>query len=246
MDVYGEVMEAFDYAFRVGVPPDEDAWRMQRELMRFVERYWRCPGTGLWEQRKGEEHFTFSKVMCWVAADRAVRAVERHGMDGPIEQWRKLREAIHGDVCTHGFDATRNSFVQVYGAQQLDASLLQLAPLGFLPGDDPRVVGTVEAIQRELVVDGFVQRYRHDQTDDGLPGDEGSFIACTFWLADALCTLGRREEALRTFERALGACNDLGLLAEEYDAGAERLLGNFPQAFSHLALINSARMLQER
>jgi GH15 family glucan-1,4-alpha-glucosidase len=197
----------------------------------------------LWEVRGPARHFTHSKVMAWVAFDRAVKFVERAGLPGPVECWRALCEQICDEVCTQGFSTTRNSFVQSYGSDDLDAALLLLPQVGFLPASDPRIVGTVEAVQRELMVDGLVLRYRPQRINDGLPGEEGAFLACSFWLADALTMIGRYDEAKAMFERLLTLRNDLGLLAEEYDPQQGRFLGNFPQAFSHVALINTANNL---
>ncbi|MGH8011199.1 MAG: glycoside hydrolase family 15 protein, partial [Candidatus Binataceae bacterium] len=198
-----------------------------------------------WEVRGPRRHFTHSRVMAWVAADRAVKIVERYGADGPVEKWRKLRDAIHKDVCDHGFNPKRNAFVQYYGAEGLDASLLMIPLVGFLSPKDPRVIATVEAIQRELVVDGLVQRYGGDAAVDGLPPGEGTFLPCTFWLADSLHLLDRDEEANEVFERLIGLCNDVGLLSEEYDPVLHRQVGNFPQAFTHVALVNTANNLTQ-
>ena len=243
MDIYGEVMDTFHCARTYGLNTDGDTWRIQRGLLDFLEGHWRESGAGLWEQRSGEQHYTYSKVMAWVAADRAVKAVERFGLRGPAERWRALRKAIHEDVCARGFDPTHNAFVQSYGGKTLDASLLLIPLVGFLPPDDPRVIGTANAIERELTVDGFVRRYTADEGADGLPPGEGAFLACSFWLADNLALMGRRDDAQRLFERVLGVANDVGLLAEEYDPRARRQLGNFPQAFSHVGVINTARNL---
>jgi GH15 family glucan-1,4-alpha-glucosidase len=193
--------------------------------------------------RGKRRHFVHSKVMAWVAVDRAVRTVERFGMDGDADRWRRLRDRIHEEVCEKGFDSERGTFTQSYGSRPLDASLLLIPAVGFLPPEDPRVVGTVEAVQRELCVDGFVLRYPTEESDDGLPPGEGAFLPCTFWLVDALAMIGRRDEAVELFERLLGLCNDVGLLSEEYDPRVGRLVGNFPQAFSHIGLVNSAMVL---
>ena len=243
LDVYGEVMDSLHLSRRAGIPSDPTSWNLQKEMMSFLERGWEQPDEGIWEVRGPRRHFTHSKVMAWVAFDRAVKAVERHGLDGPVERWRQLRADIHEEVCRQGFDNARNTFTQYYGSTDLDASLLMMPLVGFLPADDPRVIGTVQAIERELSWDGFVQRYRTREHIDGLPAGEGVFLACTFWLADNYELQGRHEEATRVFERLLGLCNDLGLLAEEYDPEGRRLLGNFPQAFSHVMLINTARNL---
>jgi GH15 family glucan-1,4-alpha-glucosidase len=190
--------------------------------------------------RSGARHFTFSKVMCWVAFDRAIRAVEMHDLEGPVERWRALRDEIHAEVCRRSFDRTLGSFVQSYDSQALDASLLLIPLVGFLPIDDPRVAGTIAAIEQRLLVDGFVLRYDHSETEDGLPPGEGAFLACSFWLVDAYVLQGRLADARRLFERLLAVRNDVGLLSEEYDPKDQRLIGNFPQAFSHVALVISA------
>jgi GH15 family glucan-1,4-alpha-glucosidase len=243
LDVYGELMDALHLARRGGLAPDENAWRVERALTDHLEAIWNEPDNGIWEMRGPQRHFTHSKVMAWVAVDRMVKAVERHGLQGPVERWRSLRATIHEEVCRCGFDRERNSFVQYYGGTELDASLLMIALVGFLPPEDPRVKGTVEAIERDLVEQGFVLRYRTHPKVDGLPPGEGSFLACSFWLADNLALLGRWEDARLLFERLLGLRNDVGLLAEQYDPAAKRQLGNFPQAFSHVALINTASNL---
>jgi len=244
LDVYGELMDTFHVARRHKVESGDDAWRIQRVVMDFLESHWQLPDEGIWEVRGPRRNFTHSKVMAWVAADRAVKAVERHGLDGPAEQWRAMRSAIHADVCRHGFDSTRNAFVQYYGSTELDASLLMIPLVGFLPIHDPRVVGTLEAIQRELVIDNLVTRYAERVAGvDGLPPGEGAFLPCSFWLVDNLAMMGRHPEARALFERLLGICNDVGLLSEEFDPRLGRQLGNFPQAFSHVALVNSAANL---
>jgi GH15 family glucan-1,4-alpha-glucosidase len=246
LDVFGEVMDCLHQARRAGVPSDDEAWDLQRHLLHFIESSWELQDEGLWEVRGGRRHFTHSKIMAWVAVDRAVKSAEHYGLEGPLEQWRALRDRIHAQVCERGFDARRNAFVQAYGEQQLDASLLMIPLVGFLPPEDPRVRGTVEAIQRELVRDGFVHRYDTRLTEDGLPPGEGVFLACSFWLADNLVLMGRQDEARELFERLLGLCNDVGLLAEQYDVERGRLVGNFPQAFSHLALVTTAQNLSRR
>lgn len=243
LDVYGEVMDALLLARRQGVPPSENAWRVQRATMRFVEANWSEPDDGIWEVRGGKRHFTHSKVMAWVAADRAVKSVEEFGVVGDVTMWRRLRDEIHADVCAQGFDSELGAFVQSYGSKEPDASLLVLPMMGFLPATDPRMLGTVRLIEERLVEDGFVRRYSTHATDDGLPGGEGAFLLCTFWLADNLALQGRQEEAEELFERLLAIRNDVGLLAEQYDPAARRLVGNFPQAFSHVGLINTARNL---
>ena len=246
LDVYGEVMAAMHTARRLGMTPDPFAWRIQRHVMDWLESNWRQPDDGIWEVRGLRRHFTHSKVMAWVAADRAVRAVEESGLDGNATRWRRLRAEIHDEVCREGYDASRGTFTQSYGSEALDASLLLIPTVGFLPPEDPRVAGTVEAIQKELCRDGLVLRYLPDEdAADGLPPGEGAFLACSFWLVDSLALLGRREEALALFERLLSLRNDVGLLSEEYDPGSGRLVGNFPQAFSHLALVASASTLAD-
>ncbi|MCK0512657.1 glycoside hydrolase family 15 protein [Aromatoleum buckelii] len=221
----------------------EHAWRLQKTILRQLEEDWNQPDEGIWEVRGGKRHFTHSRLMCWVAFDRAVKAVEGFGLEGPIGRWRAIREQIHDDICRHGWNEAKRSFVQYYGGSALDASLLLMAQVGFLPAADPRFASTVEAIERELRVDGLVLRYRSNETPDGLEGDEGAFLACTFWLVDAYLMLGRRDDALALFEQLLALRNDLGLLSEEYHPRLKRQLGNFPQAFSHIALINSAHNL---
>jgi GH15 family glucan-1,4-alpha-glucosidase len=245
LDVYGEVMDALHQGRRAGLKADDPAWGLQRKLMEFVETHWTEPDEGIWEVRGGSKHFVHSKLMAWVAADRAVRAVEEFQLEGPVERWRELRDAIREDILTKGYDPERGTFTQFYGSEELDAALLVVPLVGFLPASDERVVGTVAAIEEHLLVDGFVQRYtQKPQTDvDGLPPGEGAFLACTFWLADNYALMGRHEEARETFERLLALRNDVGLLAEEYDTAAGRLVGNFPQAFSHVPLIDTARTL---
>jgi len=243
LDVIGEVLDAMYLARRIGLDRDENAWRVERALAEFLESVWTEPDDGIWEIRGERRHFTHSKVMAWLALDRMVKAVEQFGLEGPVERWRKLRAAIHEEVCRKGYDAERNTFVQYYGGKELDASLLMIPWVGFLPATDPRMRGTIEAIQRHLTVDGLVMRYSPASGVDGLPPGEGMFLACTFWLADNLAMLGRRDEAQRLFERLLSLRNDVGLLAEEYDPAARRMVGNFPQAFSHVALVNTAASL---
>ena len=243
LDVYGEVLDSFHVARRAGLPPDENAWRVERVLVDFVEKVWQEPDEGIWEVRGPRRHFTHSKVMAWVAIDRAIKGVEAFGLDGPADRWRHLREQIHAEVCERGFDRERQTFVQFYGAPGTDASLLMIPLVGFLPARDPRMLGTVRAIERELLRDRFVLRYPTDPEVDGLPPGEGAFLACTFWLADNLALQGRHDEAREIFERLLALRNDVGLLAEQYDPTRRRLLGNFPQAFSHVSLINTARNL---
>ena len=246
LDVYGEVMDAMHLARRGGLPPDENAWRVERALIDYLESAWSRPDNGIWEMRGPQRHFTHSKVMAWVAVDRMIKAVERFGLHGPVERWRRLRSTIHDEVCRDGFDHVRNTFVQYYGGNELDASLLMIPLVGFLPAGDARVRGTVERIEKDLMADGFVLRYRTKQHIDGLPPGEAAFLACSFWLADNLALMNRREDALRLFERLLALCNDVGLLSEGYDPANKRMLGNFPQALSHLALVNTAYNLSAR
>jgi GH15 family glucan-1,4-alpha-glucosidase len=243
LDVYGEVIDVLYQACKGGLSGYDIAWRLQRALLEHLEKVWTRPDSGLWEMRCEPRHFTYSKVMAWVAFDRAVKMVEGFKVDGPVERWREMRDRIHREVCEKGFSRKRNAFVQSYGSEELDASLLLVPITGFLPHDDPRVLSTTEAIRRDLTVDGLVLRYKGD---DGLPGGEGVFLACSFWLADNLCMQGRWDEAHALFERLAGLANDVGLLAEEYDPVARRQLGNFPQAFSHVALVNTAMNLGER
>ncbi len=243
LDVYGEVMDMLHLARSVGLQPEPHVWQIQKALVDFVESHWREPDEGIWEIRGPRQHFTHSKVMAWVAVDRAVKAVERFGLKGPVDKWRRLRDDIHAQVCTSGYDAQRGCFVQHYGGTDLDASLLLIPLVGFLPPEDPRVRATIDAIRRELVVDGLVIRYPTVHGVDGLPPGEGTFLPCTFWLADSLAITGHIAEADEVFERLIGACNDLGLLSEEYDPRTRRMMGNFPQALTHMALVNTARLL---
>ena len=246
LDVYGELMDTLHQARRGGLGVDEAGWALERALLEHLKTVWREPDAGIWEMRGARRHFTYSKVMAWVGFDRAVKSVEEFGLDGPVDEWRSLRDLIHDEVCRHGFDPELGSFVASYGSRHLDASLLLLPVMGFLPPDDPRVRGTVAAIERHLVVDGLVRRYRTAEVEDGLPPGEGSFLACSFWLVDAYVLLGRMDEARRLFERLLRLRNDVGLLAEQYDIAGARQVGNFPQAFSHLALVNAAMNLTMR
>ena len=243
LDVYGEVLDALYFAARLGLEADENAWRVQKALVEFVETAWQREDEGIWEVRGPRRHFTHSKVMSWVALDRAVKSVERFGLEGPVDQWRKLRATIHDDVCDKGFDPVIGAFVQYYGSKDLDASLLMIPLVGFLPASDPRVLGTVRAIQEHLSFDGFINRYVTRPAVDGLPPGEAAFLPCTFWLADNLALQGRHRQAREIFERLLAVRTDLGLLAEEYDPAIRRLVGNFPQAFSHVGLVNTARNL---
>jgi GH15 family glucan-1,4-alpha-glucosidase len=243
LDVYGELMDAFYTADKLELEPNSDAWGLQRTLLDFLEGAWTKPDAGIWEVRGPLRHFTHSKVMAWVAFDRAIKMAERSRQECPLSRWQNVRQMIHAEVCERGFDSEANSFVQSYGSKELDAALLLLPQVGFLPPTDPRIQGTIDAIRRTLMVDGLVRRYRPIPADDGLPGEEGAFLACTFWLADALAMSGRNAEAEQIFDGLLALRNDLGLLSEEYDPIARRFLGNFPQAFSHVALINTAQNL---
>ncbi|CAM5355604.1 glycoside hydrolase family 15 protein [Streptomyces aurantiogriseus] len=245
LDVYGEVMDSLSLARASGMSPKPHMWSLQCALMTWLSENWRQPDEGLWEVRGGRRQFVHSKVMVWVAADRAVRALEEYPrLHGDLEGWRKLREEVHREVCEKGYDPERNTFTQYYGSHDLDASLLLIPRVGFLPPDDPRVIGTIDAVREELGHGGLVRRYSTDGTTvDGLPGDEGTFLACSFWLADALHMTGRTKEARELFERLCHLANDVGLLAEEYDPVSGRHLGNFPQAFSHIGLVNTALTL---
>jgi GH15 family glucan-1,4-alpha-glucosidase len=245
LDVYGEVMDTLHQARRGGLASSESGWAVQQAMLKHLEQAWHEPDQGIWEVRGPARHFTYSKVMAWVAFDRCIKSVEAFGLSGPLDHWRRLRAEIHADVCAHGFDADHGTFVQAYSSRELDASLLLLPAVGFLPCDDPRIKGTIAAIEQRLLVEGFVSRYDSETTVDGLPPGEGAFLACSFWLADTYVLQGRWKEAQTLFERLLGLRNDLGLLSEEYDARARRLVGNFPQAFSHVALVNTARNLTQ-
>jgi GH15 family glucan-1,4-alpha-glucosidase len=240
LDVYGELIDALQTARDAELQPLEEGWAFQKLLLAQVEKVWREPDHGIWEMRGPPRPFTHSRLMCWCAFDRAIKGCMRYGLDGSPDHWRAIADTIHADICENGFDRKRNSFVQHYGSVELDASLLVLPQVGFLPADDPKITGTIAAIESELKVDGFVRRYSTDRVDDGIRGREGAFVACSFWLADVYCMLDRHDEAAELFERLLGIRNDLGLIAEEYDPGAKRLLGNFPQGFSHVGLINTA------
>ncbi|MFE9599967.1 glycoside hydrolase family 15 protein [Streptomyces hokutonensis] len=247
LDVYGEVTEALHLAHMTGLARNDYASLLQLKLIRYLEKHWDEPDEGIWEVRGPRRHFVHSKVMAWVAVDRTIKLIESGDADGPLEQWRELRDDIHRDVCERGYDKERNTFTQSYGSKELDASLLLIPQMGFLPPDDKRVIGTIEAIQRELSTpDGFILRYPTSGTDegvDGLPGDEGAFLACSFWMADDLAMIGRVDEARKLFEKLLSLRNDLGLLAEEWDPRLQRQVGNFPQAFSHVPLIDTALRL---
>jgi GH15 family glucan-1,4-alpha-glucosidase len=246
LDVFGEVIDTLHVARHAGLENDEDAWELEKVMLEFVEVAWREPDEGIWEVRGPRRHFTHSKVLAWVAFDRAILAVEEHGLEGPVERWRALRDEIHRDVCDKAFDASRQTFTQYYGGTELDASLLQIPLLGFLPATDPRVAGTIAAIETELLEDGFLHRYRTREHVDGLPPGEGAFLACSFWLADAYILQGRLDDAQALFARLLALANDVGLLSEEHDVATGRQVGNFPQAFSHVSLINTAQNLGRR
>jgi GH15 family glucan-1,4-alpha-glucosidase len=240
LDVYGEVSDVLYQARKAGIEKDSFAWSVQRAMLDFLETAWPEPDEGIWEVRGPRQHFTHSKMMTWVAYDRAVKCVERFGLDGPVDRWRRMREQVHADVCQRGYDPNQRAFTQAYGSPLLDASVL-LGPLvGFLPATDERMIGTVAAIERELVSHGLVRRYSTHETDDGLPPGEGAFLACSFWLADNYALMGRTDDARALFERLLALRSDVGLLSEEYDPVAGRMLGNFPQAFSHVGLVNTA------
>jgi GH15 family glucan-1,4-alpha-glucosidase len=246
LDVFGEVLDCLHLGRQCGLVDEAGDWRIERELLSRLEVVWADPDEGIWEVRGPKRHFTHSKVMAWVAFDRALKDVERFGLDGPADRWRRLRDDLHAEICQRGFNASKQTFVQSYEGSEVDAALLMMAEVGFLPASDPRIQGTVAAVERDLVRDGFVDRYRTDSGVDGLPAGEGAFLLCTFWLADNYALAGRTADARRTFEALLAIRNDVGLLAEEYDPVARRQLGNFPQAFSHLGLINTARNLTQR
>jgi GH15 family glucan-1,4-alpha-glucosidase len=249
LDVYGEIMDAMHLALRTGVEHDTAAWDLQKVLMDCLETIWDQPDEGIWEMRGPRRQFTHSKVMAWVAFDRAIQTAEEFTHDGPVDRWRAIRKRIHEEVCEKGFNRSRNAFTQYYGSDEVDASLLLLPLVGFLPPDDPRILGTLKAIEDDLMRDGFLLRYRqHEGTQevDGLPPGEGAFLPCTFWLADNYALQGRHDDAHRTFERLAALQNDLGLLSEEYDNEGRRLLGNYPQAFSHVSLVNTARNLSSK
>jgi GH15 family glucan-1,4-alpha-glucosidase len=247
LDIFGELADAFFLGMELfNIAPEPGRWQNTVRALEVVEEAWKQPDEGIWEVRGPRRHFTHSKVMAWVAFDRSVKVVERFGADGPVDRWRQVRDEIHEQVCREGYDPQRKTFTQYYGSQELDASVLLIPAVGFLPPADERVVGTVEAVQRWLTRDGFVDRYTtggESGSVDGLAGVEGSFLPCSFWLADALAGIGRTDEARALFGRLVGLANDLGLIAEEYDPIGKRLLGNFPQAFTHLALINTATLL---
>jgi GH15 family glucan-1,4-alpha-glucosidase len=240
LDVFGEIMDTYHQARRGGLTSDNSGWGIQLAFADHLKKIWREPDHGIWEMRGPPQHFTYSKVMAWVAYDRAIKSAETFGLDAPLDEWRKLREEICDTVCEQGFDKELGTFVQAFGSKQLDANLLLLPCVGFLPVSDPRIERTIAAIERRLLRDGFVTRYSTEEVEDALPPGEGAFLACSFWLVDVYTLQGRLDDAERLFRRLVGLRNDLGLLSEEYDSRAKRLVGNFPQAFSHLALVNSA------
>ena len=240
-DVVGEVMDTMHQCWRAGIVGSRDGWRLERALINHLEATWEKPDKGIWEVRGPDQHFTHSKVMAWVGVDRAIKAVEQFGFDGPVDRWRRLRAEIHEQVCRRAYDSDLGAFVQFYGSKRLDASLLVMPLVGFLPASDPRVRGTVAAIERHLTREGcFVYRYVTDRDVEGLPTGEAAFLLCSFWLVDNLVLMGRHDEAERIFERLLSVRNDVGLLSEGYDVDGRRLAGNYPQAFSHVGLVNSA------
>src|SRR5688500_2595441 len=243
LDVFGEVAGVVALGAELLGRMESSLWPRWRVIVEYVATVWREPDDGIWEARGPQRHYTYSKVMAWVVFDRAVRTAERFELDGPVDRWKQTRDEIHAEVCERGYDAERRTFTQYYGSKELDASVLNIPLVGFLPGTDDRVTGTIDAVWRELGRDGFVSRYSTAETDDGLPGDEGQFLACSFWLVSALALNGRVDEARALFERLIGLANDLGLLAEEYDVARRRQVGNFPQAFSHLTLILAARAI---
>jgi GH15 family glucan-1,4-alpha-glucosidase len=242
LDVYGELMDTLHLARSAGLAPQPASGRVQLAVLRFLESVWQEPDEGIWEVRGPRQHFTHSKMMAWVAFDRGIKVAESDGLEAPLERWREIRAAIHAEVCARGYDADRNTFVQSYESKHLDASLLLMPQVGFLAPDDPRILGTIAAIERELLVDGLVLRYTTETDVDALPAGEGAFLPCSFWLADSYLLAGRHEEGLALFERLLALCNDVGLVSEEYDPRARRMLGNFPQALTHMALVNTARL----
>jgi GH15 family glucan-1,4-alpha-glucosidase len=246
LDVYGELLDAMYQSRRIGLEPEQAAWSLEAKLVQFVENAWQEPDEGIWEVRGPRRHFTHSKIMAWVAVDRAVKAIEKFGVEGPVDRWRALRDTIHREVCAKGFSRDKNSFVQYFGSTEPDAGLLMIPLVGFLLADDPRMAGTVACIERELLHDGFVKRYNTHKVVDGLPPGEGAFLPCTFWLADNYVLQGRQQEAEQIFRRLLGLRNDVGLLSEEYDPHTGRLIGNFPQAFTHVGLINTAMNLSRQ
>jgi GH15 family glucan-1,4-alpha-glucosidase len=245
LDVYGEVVAVGYLGIELTGRIERENWPRWVAVIKHLESIWDEPDDGIWESRGERKHYTYSKVMAWVVFDRAVKLAERFGLEAPTERWKQIRDRIHSEVCEQGYDTERRTFTQYYGSKELDASVLNIPLVGFLPGDDERVTGTIDAVWRELGRDGFVSRYSTAETDDGLPGDEGQFLACSFWLVSALAMNGRTDEARKLFERLAALSNDLGLLSEEYDVKRQRQVGNFPQAFSHLTLIMAARAISE-
>jgi GH15 family glucan-1,4-alpha-glucosidase len=243
LDVYGEVIDSFYQGLVGGLELGETGWALVKALLKELDGRWRKPDRGIWEARSEPRHYTFSKIMCWVAYDRAIRMAGEFGLEGPVDHWQQVRDRIHRDVCTNGFDAGLGSFVAWYGSDLLDSSLLLAPTTGFLPPRDPRILGTIKAVEKRMLVDGLVLRHDPRLTETGLSSGEGAFLACSFWLADAYALVGRRDEAEALLRRLMGLCNDVGLLSEEYSASLKRQLGNFPQAFSHVALINTAHNL---
>jgi GH15 family glucan-1,4-alpha-glucosidase len=244
-DVLGEVMIALEEARQQGLEADHESWVMQRVLVNELADHWDEPDNGLWEIRGPRRHFTHSRVMVWAAFDRAIMGIEKHGLEGPLERWRELREVVRSEVLAKGFNTERNTFTQHYDTTEVDASLLLIPIIGFLPSDDPRVLGTIEAIERDLMRDGFLLRYRTETGVDGLSGDEHPFLACSWWLVSAYAATGQVEKATSLMDRLVGLLNDVGLVAEEYDPGNQRMAGNFPQAFSHLTLIGAAHAIAQ-
>jgi GH15 family glucan-1,4-alpha-glucosidase len=240
LDMFGEIMDVHHQARRGGLTTNESGWDAQVKFLEYLARIWREPDQGIWEMRGPAQHFTYSKVMAWVAFDRTIKSAENFGLEGPLDDWRKLRDEICDDVCRHGYNKKLGTFAQAYGSDQLDASLLLLPNVGFLPVADPRIAGTIKAIEQRLLHDGLVMRYCTEDVEDALPPGEGAFLACSFWLVDAYILQERLDEAENLFRRLVGLCNEVGLLSEEYDPSSKRLIGNFPQAFSHVALVNSA------
>ena len=238
--MFGEIMDVHHQARRGGLTTNESGWDAQIKFLEYLARIWREPDQGIWEMRGPAQHFTYSKVMAWVAFDRTIKSAENFGLEGPLEEWRRLRDEICDDVCTHAYNKKLGTFVQAYGSDQLDASLLMVPCVGFLPVSDPRIAATIAAIERRLLRDGLVIRYCTEDVTDALPPGEGVFLACSFWLVDVYILQERFEEAENLFRRLVGLCNEVGLLSEEYDPSSRRLIGNFPQAFSHMALVNSA------
>jgi GH15 family glucan-1,4-alpha-glucosidase len=245
LDVFGEIMDTYHQARRGGLTTNDSGWDIQLAFADHLKNVWREPDQGIWEMRGPPQHFTYSKVMAWVAYDRAIKSAETFGLEAPLDEWRTLREQIFDEVCEHGYHKELGTFVQAFGSKQLDANLLLLPCVGFLPVSDPRIERTIAAVEKHLLRDGFVMRYSTEEVEDALPPGEGAFLACSFWLVDVYTLQGRLDDAEKLFRRLVALRNDVGLLSEEYDPGTKRLVGNFPQAFSHLALVNSAYNLTE-